>query len=148
MVPRLCRYKWHSSGLKARILGEVFYCPCSKRAVCRPGHTAPSTVATWAKKRRGAAEQRYRRRPPFLKRCSSLRAWCTQTTCDPAAHARWRRSQAASRPAGHAHRRGNTQTCRRGPTNRHSPESHGFFSPLRIMTDSSSDFFKILKVSI
>lgn len=83
MVPRLCRYKWHSSGLKARILGEVFYCLFSKLSVCHLAHKAPSTVCTLAKKRRVAAELSCRRRPPFLKLCKGLRAWwCTQTTCE------------------------------------------------------------------
>lgn len=83
MVPRLCRYKWHSSGPKARILGEAFYCLCSKLSVCRLAHKPPSTVCTLAKKRRVAVELSCRRRPPFLKLCKGLRAWwCTQTTCD------------------------------------------------------------------
>lgn len=81
MVPRLCRHRWRSGGPKARIPGEVFYCPCSRCEVCRPGHTALSTAATWAKTRRVAAAPSCHRRPPFLKHCLSLRAWFTPTTC-------------------------------------------------------------------
>lgn len=83
MVPRLCRYKWHSNGLKARILGEVFYYLCSKCEVCHPGHTRLSTVVIWVKRRKVAEEKSCHHRPPFLKRCLSLRAWFTPTTCDP-----------------------------------------------------------------
>lgn len=81
MVPRLCRYKWHSNGLKAHILAEVFYYLCSKCEVCHPGHTMLSTVVIWVKKRRVAAAQNCYHRPPFLSHCLSLRAWFTQTTC-------------------------------------------------------------------
>lgn len=83
MVPRICRYKWHSNGLKARILGEVFYCLYSICEVCRLGHTKLSTAVFWVKKRKVAGPQRCHHRPPFLKRCLSLRAWFTQTTCCP-----------------------------------------------------------------
>lgn len=78
MVPRRCRCKWRSGGLKARTPAGACCCPCSIRAACRPGRTGPSTVAFWGRKRRGAGA-RSRRRPPFLHR--GLRAWCTQTTC-------------------------------------------------------------------
>lgn len=66
MVPRLCRYKWHSNELKARILGEVFYCLCSRCAVCRLGHTALSTVGILVKKRRVAAAKSCHHRSPSL----------------------------------------------------------------------------------
>lgn len=84
MVPRLCRYKWHSNGLKAHILDEVFYYLCSKCEVCHPGHTMLSTVVIWVKKRRVAAATNCHHRPPFLKHCLSLRAWFTPTTCGSA----------------------------------------------------------------
>lgn len=83
MVPRICRYKWHSNGLKARILGAVFYCLYSICEVCRLGHTKLSTAVFWVKKRKVAGPKRCHHRPPFLKRCWSLRAWFTQTTCCP-----------------------------------------------------------------
>lgn len=81
MVPRICRYKWHSNELKAHILGEAFYYLCSKCEVCHPGHTMLGTVVIWVKKRRVAAAMSCHHRPPFLKHCLSLRAWFTQTTC-------------------------------------------------------------------
>lgn len=83
MVPRICRYKWHSNGLKARILGEVFYCLYSIYEVCRLGHTKLSTVLFLVKKRKVAVPTNCHQRPPFLKRCSRVRAWFTQTTCSP-----------------------------------------------------------------
>lgn len=81
MVPTICSYKWHSNGLKARILGEVFYCLYSIFEACRLGHTKLSTVVFWVKKRTVAFPTNHLHRPPFLKRLLILRAWFTPTTC-------------------------------------------------------------------
>lgn len=91
MVPNVCKYKWHSNGLKAHILGEVCYYPCSKYGVFHLEHTVLNTVVISVKMSKVAAKKSCHLRTPFLERSLRLPAWFTQIYhVWISGHAQWR----------------------------------------------------------
>lgn len=83
MVPKLCRYKWHSSGQKAHIPGEGFCCLYSKYAIDHPVHTVPGIDVIWERKHKVASATKSHHRTPLLNLCVRLRirkdAWSGNT---------------------------------------------------------------------